>query len=202
MDALEEVAKSTPPASGPIAAPAEKLDAHTPMAKVRWAGSRNMLRISDDVEGAAQEREGSDQHLGAPRKRGGTEAEPKEPPLLRLLSSFLLSQVFLDLLFPSNPYRPRIYRAVAPPSIAKAATSLRRVTRPDEFGAGTSSSPSRGTPDRRRYMVGVYQPPTLVMLASYPIFKPSWVHSQLAVYESVDAFDGIAGPGSAASTES
>ena len=43
---------SSPPSSGPAAAPAEKLATQTPMATWRWPGSRNMLRISDRVEGA------------------------------------------------------------------------------------------------------------------------------------------------------
>lgn len=37
---------------GPIAAPAEKLDTHTPIAVVRWFGSWNMLQMRDRVEGA------------------------------------------------------------------------------------------------------------------------------------------------------
>ena len=44
---------STPPISGPIAPPAEKLAIHTPTAKVRCFGSRNMERSSDRVEGAS-----------------------------------------------------------------------------------------------------------------------------------------------------
>ncbi len=44
---------STPPTSGPIAAPAEKLAIHTPMANWRWCASWNMLRISDSVDGAS-----------------------------------------------------------------------------------------------------------------------------------------------------
>src|SRR5205823_5950277 len=47
-----EVGEQHPPTSGPMAAPAEKLADHTPMAKVRCCGSRNMLRIRDRVEGA------------------------------------------------------------------------------------------------------------------------------------------------------
>ena len=43
---------STPPSSGPIAPPTEKAVIHTEMATVRCRGSRNMLRISDRVEGA------------------------------------------------------------------------------------------------------------------------------------------------------
>ena len=43
---------SIPPTRGPIAAPAEKLDIHTPIAAVRWFGSLNMLRMRDSVEGA------------------------------------------------------------------------------------------------------------------------------------------------------
>jgi hypothetical protein len=43
---------STPPAGGPTAPPAEKLVIHTETATVRCRGSRNMLRISDRVDGA------------------------------------------------------------------------------------------------------------------------------------------------------
>ena len=43
---------STPPTSGPTAPPAEKLVIHTATATVRCRGSRNMLRISDRVDGA------------------------------------------------------------------------------------------------------------------------------------------------------
>ena len=45
--------RSIPPISGPIAPPAEKLAIHTPIAKVRCLGSRNMERSSDKVEGAS-----------------------------------------------------------------------------------------------------------------------------------------------------
>jgi hypothetical protein len=41
-----------PPTRGPIAAPAEKLAIHTPIATVRCLESRNMLRIRDSVDGA------------------------------------------------------------------------------------------------------------------------------------------------------
>jgi hypothetical protein len=41
-----------PPSNGPIAAPTEKLVIQTAMAVVRCCGSRNMLRMSDRVEGA------------------------------------------------------------------------------------------------------------------------------------------------------
>src|SRR5688572_4892029 len=44
---------SKPPISGPIAPPAEKLDIHMPIAKVRSFGSRNMLEINESVEGAS-----------------------------------------------------------------------------------------------------------------------------------------------------
>ena len=44
---------STPPSSGPRAAPTEKLVAHTPIANVRWPGSRNMFLIRDSVDGAS-----------------------------------------------------------------------------------------------------------------------------------------------------
>jgi hypothetical protein len=43
----------TPPASGPIAAPVEKLVIQIPIATVRCWSSSNMLRISDSVEGAS-----------------------------------------------------------------------------------------------------------------------------------------------------
>jgi hypothetical protein len=42
----------TPPTSGPIAAPTEKLVIQIPIATVRCLSSSNMLRISDRVEGA------------------------------------------------------------------------------------------------------------------------------------------------------
>ena len=42
----------SPPASGPIAAPAEKLVTHTAIATVRCPSSRNMLRIRESVDGA------------------------------------------------------------------------------------------------------------------------------------------------------
>ncbi len=50
-DPHEKYSSSRPPTSGPMALPTEKPDTHTPMAAVRWRGSRNMLRISDMVEG-------------------------------------------------------------------------------------------------------------------------------------------------------
>ena len=43
----------TPPTTGPIAPPIEKLAIHTPMANWRWRSSWNMLRIRDIVEGAS-----------------------------------------------------------------------------------------------------------------------------------------------------
>ncbi len=43
---------TSPPSSGPIAAPTEKLVIHTAIALVRWSGSRNMFRIKDSVDGA------------------------------------------------------------------------------------------------------------------------------------------------------
>jgi hypothetical protein len=49
----QKYSSSAPPTSGPIAAPAEKLVIQMPTATVRWAGSRNMFRISDSVEGAS-----------------------------------------------------------------------------------------------------------------------------------------------------
>ncbi len=51
-DPHQNHSSSTPPSSGPIAPPAEKLVTHTEIATVRWRGSANMLRISDSVEGA------------------------------------------------------------------------------------------------------------------------------------------------------
>ena len=44
---------SSPPISGPTAAPVEKLVIQTPIANVRSAGCSNMLRISDRVDGAS-----------------------------------------------------------------------------------------------------------------------------------------------------
>ena len=49
----QKCSSSAPPTSGPIAAPTEKLVIHTPTAKVRCAGSSNMLRISASVDGAS-----------------------------------------------------------------------------------------------------------------------------------------------------
>jgi hypothetical protein len=43
---------TSPPSSGPIAAPTEKLVIHTAIAFVRCFGSTNMLRIKDSVDGA------------------------------------------------------------------------------------------------------------------------------------------------------
>ena len=43
----------TPPTSGPMAAPTEKLVIQIPIATVRCWSSSNMLRISDSVEGAS-----------------------------------------------------------------------------------------------------------------------------------------------------
>src|SRR6266568_1497657 len=51
-DPHQNHSSSTPPSSGPIAPPTEKLVIHTEIATVRWRGSANMLRISDRVEGA------------------------------------------------------------------------------------------------------------------------------------------------------
>ena len=45
--------RSTPPTSGPIAAPAEKLVIQIPIATVRCWSTSNMLRISDRVDGAS-----------------------------------------------------------------------------------------------------------------------------------------------------
>ena len=46
---------SRPPSAGPSAAPAEKLITQTPIAAVRCRSSRNILRISESVEGASVE---------------------------------------------------------------------------------------------------------------------------------------------------
>jgi hypothetical protein len=51
-DPHQNHSSSSPPTSGPTAPPTEKLVIHTETATVRWLGSRNMLRISDSVEGA------------------------------------------------------------------------------------------------------------------------------------------------------
>ena len=48
----QKTSSSRPPAIGPMAAPAEKLVTHTAIAVVRWRSSRNMLRISESVDGA------------------------------------------------------------------------------------------------------------------------------------------------------
>ncbi len=45
--------RSTPPTSGPTAAPVEKLVTQIPIATVRCWSSWNILRISDSVEGAS-----------------------------------------------------------------------------------------------------------------------------------------------------
>src|SRR6185369_6755408 len=42
-----------PPATGPMAAPVEKLVAQTPIANVRSLASENKLRIKDSVDGAS-----------------------------------------------------------------------------------------------------------------------------------------------------
>ena len=49
----QKCCKSSPPTSGPMAAPAEKLAIQTPMAMRRSASSSNMLRIRLSVEGAS-----------------------------------------------------------------------------------------------------------------------------------------------------
>ena len=49
----QKCSSSTPPISGPIAPPSEKLVAQTPIATVRWRASMNMLRISESVDGAS-----------------------------------------------------------------------------------------------------------------------------------------------------
>jgi hypothetical protein len=51
-DPHQNISSITPPTSGPITPPSEKLVIQTPIAVVRCRGSRNMLRISDSVDGA------------------------------------------------------------------------------------------------------------------------------------------------------
>jgi hypothetical protein len=51
-DPHQKYSSIRPPMSGPIAPPSEKLMIHTLMAVVRWRGSRNMLRMSESVDGA------------------------------------------------------------------------------------------------------------------------------------------------------
>ena len=48
-----KLSSRTPPTSGPIAAPTEKLVTQIPIATVRCCSSSNMLRISESVEGAS-----------------------------------------------------------------------------------------------------------------------------------------------------
>ena len=48
-----KLSSRTPPTTGPIAAPTEKLVIQIPIATVRCWSSSNMLRISDSVEGAS-----------------------------------------------------------------------------------------------------------------------------------------------------
>jgi len=48
----QKCSRSTPPSTGPIAPPAEKLVIQMAMAVVRCLGSWNMLKISDSVDGA------------------------------------------------------------------------------------------------------------------------------------------------------
>ena len=43
----------TPPSSGPIALPAEKAEIQTAIARDRWPGSWNIVKISDRVDGAS-----------------------------------------------------------------------------------------------------------------------------------------------------
>ncbi len=49
----QKCARISPPNSGPMAAPAEKLATQMPIANARSCGSRNMLRISESVDGAS-----------------------------------------------------------------------------------------------------------------------------------------------------
>ena len=51
-DPHQKDSSSTPPRTGPMALPAEKLAIHTPMATERCLGSWNMLKISESVDGA------------------------------------------------------------------------------------------------------------------------------------------------------
>ena len=49
----QKCARIKPPNTGPMTAPAEKLATQMPMAKARSCGSRNMLRMSESVDGAS-----------------------------------------------------------------------------------------------------------------------------------------------------
>ena len=49
----QKCSSATPPSTGPIALPAEKLPIQTPIATERCLGSWNMWKISDSVDGAS-----------------------------------------------------------------------------------------------------------------------------------------------------
>ena len=49
----QKCSSKRPPRTGPIAPPAEKLAIQTPTANVRSRASRNMLRMSESVDGAS-----------------------------------------------------------------------------------------------------------------------------------------------------
>jgi hypothetical protein len=72
-----------------MAAPAEKLDTHTPIASVRWFESWNMLRMSDRVEGAMVAPEIPRSALltmsisALVENAARTEVAPNAPPLIR-----------------------------------------------------------------------------------------------------------------------
>ncbi len=50
---MRNAPRISPPNTGPMTAPAEKLATQMPMAVARSCGSRNMLRISESVDGAS-----------------------------------------------------------------------------------------------------------------------------------------------------
>ena len=52
-DPHQKRSSRSPPATGPMAAPVEKLVAQTPIANVRSLASENKLRIRDKVDGAS-----------------------------------------------------------------------------------------------------------------------------------------------------
>ncbi len=72
----QKCARIRPPNTGPMTAPAEKLATQMPMANARSCGSRNMLRMSESVDGASVaagetlQCARDDQHLGAGRVGG------------------------------------------------------------------------------------------------------------------------------------
>jgi hypothetical protein len=48
----QKLSRSKPPMTGPMAPPAENAEIHTAMARERWPGSWNMLKMRDRVDGA------------------------------------------------------------------------------------------------------------------------------------------------------